>query len=393
MKKIFVEKKMQELRVLHVSSALSWRGGEQQVAYLVEELRQQDVSQWVLCAKGSEMEKWCRQAGVAFFTYQKWTSFNPLAGWRIRQACIATGATIVHTHDSHGHTYAVLAASLFGNQAPLVIHRRVDFPIGKGWLSKWKYNHPAVARFICISQVIYDMVAAGVKDPSILELVNSGIDLGKFGLDETGKGLQKSKTPGSILRKEFKVPDGRYIVANVAAIAPHKDYFTFVKTAEILIRERFPAWFFVIGADGGEEQAIRHFIRQKNLEEYFVFTGFRNDIPQILPEVDVLLFTSKTEGLGGAIFEAMACGVPIVATAAGGVPEIVEHGISSLLAPVGDAAILARQVRQVLDEPGLKTKLAENAFKRLPQFSKKKMAREVMDVYKKCQVHFPSASK
>lgn len=370
--------------MLHVSSALSWRGGEQQVAYLVDELRQQGIPQWVLCAAGSLMAQWCQRAGVAFFTYRKIASANPMPAWRIRQACRAVGATIVHTHDSHSHTYAVVAASLFSNKVPIVAHRRVDFPIGKGGWLAWKYQHPAVRRIICISQAIYDMVAEGLGGDARLVKVNSGVDLSRFGLDEEGRQLPGSPPPpANILRESYQVPEGIFIIANVAAIAPHKDYFTFVKTAEILLREQVPARFFIIGADGGEERAVRRFIEEKGLGGHFVFTGFRNDIPQILPGVDLLLFTSKTEGLGGAVFEAMACGVPIVSTAAGGVPEIVEHGTSALLAPVGDAETLARLVQQVLGEPALHRALVENALRRLPHFSKKRTASETLGVYQR----------
>ncbi len=372
---------MQDLRVLHISSAMSWRGGEQQISYLVDELLQRGIPQWILCASGSKMEEWCQRAGVDFFTYQKISAINPLVARRIRQICRHTRANVIHTHDSHAHTYAVMAASFFGNKTQLVVHRRVDFPIGKNWLSKWKYNHPAVSAIVCTSKAILEIIKPDIKAHAKLKVVHSGVDFARFGLDGTGKILNRHPIHSDVLRKEFSIAPGHFIIANVAAIAPHKDYFTFVNTAEILIRENFPATFFIIGGDGGEEQQIRHFIMEKKLESHFYLLGHRDDVPRILPGADVLLFTSKTEGIGGATFEAFACGVPVVATAAGGVPEVVEHELCGLLAPVGDAILLAKYVQRVLVELGLKEKLVKNAYQKLSYFSKKRTAKEILDVY------------
>ena len=122
-------------------------------------------------------------------------------------------------------------------------------------------------------------------------------------------------------------------------------------------------------------------MEQKRLSEKIILAGFRPDVPEILPEIDLLLFTSKTEGLGTSLLDAMACGVPVVATHAGGIPEIVEDEVSGLLAPVSDAESLARQVRRLLEEPGLKQRLTQAAHRNVQAFSKEKMAAAILDLY------------
>ena len=367
-----MKKSPEQLRILHLSTAKTWRGGEQQIAYLAEELRSQGIRQWIFCAKGSKMEAFCRERGFEIFPFSKGFSLNPIVAWRIRQLCRRLGITHLHAHDSHAHTFAVLASLFFKNNTPLIVHRRVDFPIGGSFFSKWKYNHPLVRRIVCVSHFIKKLIEPAIRDTSRLAVVHSGIDLRKFEekLLLTGK-----------LRSEFNVPAGEWLIANVAAIAPHKDYFTFVKTAEILLLQHFPARFFIIGGDGGEEAAIREWMEQKRLSEKIILTGFRPDVPEILPEIDLLLFTSKTEGLGTSLLDAMACGVPVVATHAGGIPEIVEDEVSGLLAPVSDAESLARQVRRLLEEPGLKQRLTQAAHRNVQAFSKEKMAAAILDLY------------
>ena len=374
-----MSKKSSEFRILHLSAARTWRGGEQQLAYLAAELRKAGIRQWICCVKGSMMEAFCREQRFEFFTYRKGFPLNPLVGWRVKKLCKKLKIKILHTHDSHAHTFAMLSV-LLGNRTPLVVHRRVDFPIGGNFFSTWKYNHPQIKKIICTSHGIREVTVPGIRDVSKLTVVHSGIDFARFGLSKDGRPIGEA-TPKNRLREEFNVPDSQLVIANVAAIAPHKDYFTFVKTAEILLKNGLSARFFIIGEDGGEEEAIRNFIREKDLEKHFTLTGFRSDIPQLLPGVDLLLFTSKTEGIGGATLEAFACRVPVVATVTGGVPEVVEDGVTGFLAPVGDAAALAAQVQRMLEDETLRKRLIANAFEKVKHFTKEKTAVGVMAVY------------
>jgi len=150
-------------------------------------------------------------------------------------------------------------------------------------LSYQKYNHPSIKKILSVSNFVQQVLAPSIQDKSKLEVVHSGIDTTRF-----------KYTKQNILRKTYEIPENTQIIANVAAIAPHKDYFTFVDTATILLKNaKKPLKFLIIGADGGEEILIKQYIQAKNLSDHFIFTGFRQDIPQILSEVDVFLFTSK----------------------------------------------------------------------------------------------------
>lgn len=360
-----------ELKILHVSSAKTWRGGEQQIAYLVEELNKQGVRQWILCAKGSAMEAHCREEQIPFFTYPKRFSVNPAVGWRIRQLCLKNQVSLVHVHDSHSHTFACLAATVFGIAVPVVLSRRVDFPIRKNVFSKWKYQHPAIRKIICVSRFIKKIMEADIIAKERLAVAHSGIDLQGFSFQNT-----------NILHREFHLPKEIPIIANVAAIAPHKDYFTFVNTVEILVQKGLQAKFLIIGGDGGEKTSIENYIASKNLKQHISICGFRTDIPRILPEIELLLFTSKMEGLGTSLLDAFACKVPVVATAAGGVPEVVKHGETGLLAPVKAPQKLAHQVLTLLQNPSLKRKICKQASVAVKNFSISKTAFKTMEIYK-----------
>lgn len=359
------------MTILHLSSAKSWRGGEQQIAYLIEALQSRKVKQWVFCPKGTPLHQYCLEQKIACATYRKTFSVNPYPAYLLAQLIARENIQLVHMHDSHAHSFACIGAQLFGIKTPFVLSRRVAVPIKKNAFSLWKYRHPSIQRIICVSQSIKKILASAVHDQSRLTVVYDGIDLQKFAPSDRQKDL----------RSEYQIANDLLLIANIAAIEPFKDYFTFVDTAERLLREKMKAHFLIIGGDGGQESALKEYIAQKELTTHFSFTGFRKDVPQILPSIDLLLFTSKMEGLGSSVLDAFACRVPVVATNAGGLPEIVIHQKTGLTASVGDAADLAKQVKTMLTNPDLRQQLTNGATAHLQQFTKTNMGKQTYQVY------------
>ncbi len=356
--------------VLHVATALSWRGGEQQVVYMMEELQKRNVSQLLLCARESALERYCLKASLPFVTARKRSSFDISFAARLSRVCKKRHIDIIHTHDSHAHTFAVLAAVIFGCKATIIVSRRVDFKPSSGWFSRFKYNHPQVKRILCVSDTIKQMVSLVVKDQAKLVTVHSGIDPDRF----------SGSKRGTILHDQFQVPYHYKIIANISAIAPHKDYYTFLDTVALLSKKLTDTRYFVIG-DGPEKENIHAYSTKLGLDKIVHFTGFRSDIPQLLPEVDVMLITSKTEGLGTTVLDAFACKVPVVATRAGGIPEIVKHGETGLLAGVQDPDGLAQQVFHLLNDDQLRSKLTEEAYRYLKNFTRESTAKKTLTEY------------
>ena len=112
--------------VLHISTPKSWRGGEQQVAYLYEELEQKGITQYILCRKNSAMAKRGKSKGWNIIECRKTIAVDPFFARKVKLVCEQKKIDIVHAHDSHAHSFAVISASLFGNTTPIVVSRRVD---------------------------------------------------------------------------------------------------------------------------------------------------------------------------------------------------------------------------------------------------------------------------
>lgn len=358
----------QPMKILHVSSEPSWRGGEQQLAYLYEELEKKGIQQVILCATNSSMEKYCIERQWNYYTETKKSGIAIRFSGRIKSLCKKLEIDVVHTHDAHSHTFAIIAAVVFGNNTPLVVSRRVDFPVSKSKSSLFKYNHKAVRKIVCVSDKIKEITAKDITDKTKLITIHSGIDLSKFeGTYRKGK-----------LRTELGLTN-QTLIGNTSALADHKDYFTFLDTAKLINQSISDSYFVIIGV-GPLEAEIKSYAKSLKLEN-ISFTGFRTDIPEILEDLDVFLITSKTEGLGTSILDAFACNVPVVATAAGGIPEIVIDKRSGLLAPIKNAKLLADQVRRLLNEDQLRLDILSGAKKVLNSHAKSITAEKTLLVY------------
>jgi glycosyltransferase involved in cell wall biosynthesis len=365
------------MKILHISSPKTWRGGEQQLLYLAEELRALGFQQLIMCPFKSAVHQYCLKKHINHVTYFKRFSANPMVGFRVAQACKREKIDMIHVHDSHAHNFAVLSAVLTKMDLPIIVSRRVDFPVKDSGLSAYKYNHPQVAKIICVSNAIKEVMEPSITDKAKLAVVHSGVDLEKF---------SAYKAEGR-LRKEYDIPDDYLIIGNVAALASHKDYPTFIRTVKRLIESGLKAKFFAIG-DGPLRKETIEAIDEAGMKEYIYLTGFRDDIVQVLPELDIFLITSETEGLGTSILDALCAKVPVVATKAGGIIEIIEHEVNGLVAEVADDKSLADHVLFLSQNTKVRDTFVKAGLEKIKQFSKVETARKTIEVYSSALASF-----
>jgi len=359
------------MTILHVSTPATWRGGEQQVAYLASALQQLQVDQVILSPEGSVLGARMMESNIPVASFTTRGYLDQALARKISDLCKGKHFDIIHCHDSHAHSAAVMSAALFKNNTPVIVSRRVDFKVSANPLSKWKYNHPSVKKIICVSDTIRTITAPSIKDVSKLAVVHSGIDLAKYS-------NASKKRP---LISELGLDPNTKIVGNLSALADHKDYPTYLRTAAEVIKED-PTIHFIIAGQGPEEKRIQKMIRSLHLEANVHMLGFRNDIVEVMNSLDLFLITSKTEGLGTIVLEAFAAGVPVVATRAGGIPEMVEDTVTGLLAEPGDIESLKNATLRVLTDPLLKNTFVQNALTRVQDFSYEATAEKTLEIYR-----------
>lgn len=358
------------MNILHISSAMSWRGGEQQITYLLEELASQGHNCYLMYPVGAPIgDKEVVVKSCTLIPYKKRFAVNPLVPIKIANTVKKYAIDIVHAHDSHAHTFVWLYSKFYQRAVPAVVSRRVDFPISKS--SYNKYTHPNIKKIICVSDKIKDVVCEGLKLSDRVVTVRSGVDLSKF---ETEKSFD--------LYAKFKIPTDHKIVANISAVASHKDYSTFVEVACKVLDNHDKVTFLIIGGDDGEGEMIYNLIQQKGYGHRIIMTGYIENAFKLLSQIDVFLFPSKMEGLGTSLLDAAAAKVPIVTTYAGGIPEVVEHNITGLMANVGDSALLADHVLRLLDDFTLADRLTTEGLANVSKFSKINTATKTLSIYK-----------
>lgn len=364
------------MKILHVSTPLSWRGGEQQLLYLAQSLREEGQEQVILCSRDSEIARRAESIGLTIQTLPKPGGIDLRYAARLAAITKKYGADLIHVHDAKAHTMAVLAAAFWRNTSPIVLSRRVDYPVKASVFSSWKYKHPSIARYVCVSEAVAQVLLPSIRDPQKIRVVYDGISLDKK-LPDVGEVYS--------LRSGLSIPSDHVVIGNIAALTQQKDYFTFLAAAQKILQHR--AATFVIFGEGEQRPLIEKEIERLGLQGRVWLMGFRKDAKHLLPQLDLLLFSSEKEGLGSGLLDAMAAGVPIVATEVGGIPEIITHGVNGLLAPVKDAAALAENAISLLHNVQKREKMVEAARSRVKEFDYRRMGAQTLKIYREI-LHF-----
>lgn len=317
--------------VIHVDTAASWRGGQNQVLLTAHGMRERGTPTEIACRRGGELERRARAAGVPVrpvsFRGDLWPPGIAALARRLRQE----PASALLLHDPHAVSAGLLAARL-ARRVPLVAVRRVDFPLG-GRLSRAKYA--ACGRVIVVSRAIDAVMRSAGLPPARLRLVYEGVP-------------DREPAPGGRRAlAELGVPEAAPVIGNVAALTGHKDHATLLD-AMALLRPRQPEARLVILGEGELRGVLEARARALGLADRVHFAGFRQDLDRLLPAFSVFCLSSHMEGLGTSLLDAMAFGLPVVATLAGGIPEAVEDGRTGRLVAQRDAPALAAALAEVL---------------------------------------------
>jgi hypothetical protein len=179
-------------------------------------------------------------------------------------------------------------------------------------------------------------------------------------------------------------------VGNLAALVPLKDHATLIASAEVVVRRR-PDTVFLIAGEGSERARLQSEIERRGLAGRVVLLG-HYDAAELFAAIDAFVLSSTREGMGSVLLEAASCGVPVAATAVGGIPEVVRDGHTGLLVAPRDPESLAVAIVRLLDEPDLATRLAAAAREELPRFGLAATVRRMEQIYDCALTPLPATS-
>jgi L-malate glycosyltransferase len=360
---------------LHIDTAKTWRGGQNQVLLTVLGLRALGHRSMLVAHAAGELRQRA-QEGLELVPLAPKTEMDLGAAWRLSRLLKQLRPDVVHAHDPHGVAMASLALSMSTelDKPPLVAARRVDFHMKDNALSRWKYRQ--VDCFICASEAIRQMVIADGVPAARAVTVLEGIDLGHV-----------EAAPVANLHAELWLPHHAPIVGNVAALVPHKGQRHLIEAAAIVVT-KVPDARFVIAGEGELRPALERQIKDHHLEKHVFLAGFRPDVLSVHKAFDIFVMSSVTEGLGTSLLDAMACGKPIVATTAGGMPEVVVDGRTGLLVPPRDHEAMANAIIRLLTDEGARRAMGAAGEARVRErFSAERMVQDTLAVYRRVALH------
>jgi glycosyltransferase involved in cell wall biosynthesis len=360
---------------LHIDTARSWRGGQNQVLLTVTGLRAIGQRAALVVHPEGELRRRASE-GLDVIPLAPRSEADLAAAWRFARVLKRLQPDVVHAHDPHGVAMASLALSLGGTATPggrspaLVVARRVDFHLKGNSLSRWK--HRQVDMFIAASDAIRRMlVADGVADDKTVT-VHEGIDIEHV----------RAAPPVNIHEVLF-LPHHAPIVGNVAALVPHKGQRYLIEAAHLVVQQVPDARFVILG-EGELREHLERIVREHNLEKHVLLPGFRTDVLGCMKAFDLFVMSSVTEGLGTSILDAMACGKSVVATRAGGIPEVVEDLVTGLLVEPRNHHELAAAIIALLTDPAKRQSMAAAGFARVTErFSVERMVAQTAEVYQR----------
>jgi sugar transferase (PEP-CTERM/EpsH1 system associated) len=301
--------------------------------------------------------------------------FSPSTVARLARRLRREHVRIVHTHNPGAHLYGTVAAKMAG--VPAVVHTRhgprVDAARSSFFFRRWLSN--------------WTCSAVGVSQDTAQLLVQSaGIAAEKVTMIANGVPIPRIRPEDrAAVRGELGIPEGAPTIGIVARLSPEKEHRTLL-TAFAHLTKTVPAAHLLIVGDGPLRNALETQVLEAGIARQVHLTGFRTDVDRMLAAMDVFVLCSSFEGTSLTLLEAMGAGLPIVATAVGGTPEVIGSPANALLVPARDAEALSRALVAALSQPDATRAMAARAQARMKaHYETESMARQYEELYRRVQ--------
>ncbi len=360
--------------VLHVNTEHGWRGGEYQTLALARGMQAHGARCFLAVQPGSALYERARSAGLACLPLPMRGECDLRAARGLARLIRARQIDILHYHTAHAVSLGTLATLICGRRSS-VAARRVSFPLRGGPFARLKYRF-RVDRVVAVSEAIRRSLVARGLDPRRVVTVHSGIEPERF------TGGDPRRLRASLPEPAGSWPGEAFIIGTAGHLAAHKGFGLFLHAAAAATVE-FPAARFVIIGTGAERQELERLALDLGLAGKVVFAGFRDDMPDVFAGLDLFVLASNSgEGSPAVIKEAMAAGVPLVATGLDGVEEIIEDGRHGLLTPPENAPAMARAMIILAQDGDLRARFAAAARVRVREFTVDHMVERTEAVYR-----------
>ena len=279
---------------------------------------------------------------------------DPLLLGRIFTRIRQNRPDIVHTHLFKSDLHGRLAARMAG--VPVVIstlHNCHNWARNPILGNLYGANARLADHLIAVSDEVRDYsIRYTHVDPKKTTTIANAIPLARF---------ENKRAEGQKIREEFNVPENSPLLGIVARLTEQKDHDNFLHAAQRILQDAPEARFLIVG-DGPLAESLKALAATLKIQNSVIFTGNRKDIPSVLAALDILVFSSRWEGLPVALLEGLASSLPVVATNVGGVPGVIQHGVTGLLVPPSNPDALASSCLSLIKDTSLRGKIAQAGY-------------------------------
>lgn len=346
-----------------------------------------DPGSWDAQGGMAATEEQCRRLDDARIAYVLVPSLvRPVSPWKDGCALVALvrilrakRPAIVHTHTSKAGVLGRIAAWLAG--VPVVVHTPHGHVFYGHFGAVKSRIFVQVERMLCRMTTALVALTSAERDDHLERRVGSA---GRFAVIPSGIDVERfrgARLEGRRIPPEFNCPPDATVIGSIGWLTDIKGHRVLVEALHCL-KDEFPQAHVVIVGSGGQREALQAQAESVGLHDRVHLVGHRKDIERCLAGMDCFVFPSLNEGMGRALIEAMAAGLPVVASRVGGIPAIVRHEENGLLVPAGDGRALSEALRRLITDPQGAARLGRHASRSIgKEFGVQAMVDAVESVY------------
>lgn len=342
-------------------------GGTENVVLQLCEILAGRVNKIVVCSSGGVHESKLQTMGIKHYTIQDVANKNPVSMLRIyhliKSIIKREKITIVHSHHRMAAFYAELAAP----KGVIKVANAHNTFQDKKKLTQFAYRNTEI---IAVGEMVRENLTDFFKIPeSQVSVIHNAV--------KPFEGVVQKISTLDIEKKE-----GHILIGNIGRLSEQKGMNYFIDAAEIVTRNHPEARFVIVG-DGELKNQLHERVKSKHLQDVFLFLGYRNDIQNVISQLDFIVLSSLWEGLPLTPIEAYSVGKTVIGTAVDGTQEIIRNGIDGYLIEPRSAAQIAQKIEKLLDQPKIRRKMELQAMQRYQnEFSFEKLKQSYLKLYK-----------
>ena len=335
------------MNILHLSSATILGGGEVYVKTLCTSLAERNINVAVACRPNTPLCKQCEDSNLKAYKLNLANSIDFISVIKLANYCKTNKIDIIHAHLSRDYWIACYVKIIYP-KVKIIFTYHVVTPLKQK--PQYKFLYKNADKVVAVSHGVKKCITT----PNILEedkiiVIHNGVETAKI-----------AQSPKKDFRQRFGLTNNDKVVGLIGRINPEKAQDIFIRSIPEVLKKFPDTKFVIVGKINNNDlytRQIQELAHELHIEKSVIFTGFQEDVPPIMKDLDIYIHTSKNEAFGLVITEAMASSIPVIATNSGGVGEIIKDKENGLLVEPNNQYLLANAIIQLLEDENLSNKL------------------------------------